>query len=443
MKGCKLRVDPIVRDKVFRAIEGRKGETVDFLKRLVQTRSVFGEEGPAQRFVQEKMEELGLDLDVFEADLGQIRNHPEYSPVDVSLEKGYEGRPNVVGRLPGRGGGRSLLVFAHIDTVPIGPRESWTHDPLGEIVDGRLYGRGASDHKSGIAEMVMATAGLLDAGVELGGDLTLMSTIEEEAGGAGGALACLLRGYRADAGIYMGANTIGLERITIASSGALYWKVKVPGKMAHGGNAHLGVNAIGKALKIYEALAELDRHRGLTVRNPLIEKGYIESGLPPRSTNLVTGIIRGGEWPSTVPAECELQCRINIPPGETRDGVQALIEEHISNVAKADPWLKEHPPVIEWFGWRGNPSQVDPNDPIVETAQNCIEGVTGKRPVLIGGSAGMDTRFFNLYADTPSIAIGCRGSRGHIAEEWVDLNDLIRATKILALIILEWCSYEP
>jgi len=389
------------------------------------------------------MEELGLELDVFSADLNEIKTHPEYSPVAFSIEKGYANRPNVIGKLRGSMNGRSLLLMTHCDTVPIGPIKAWRRDPLGgEIVDGRLHGRGAYDHKSGIIQMLMATAGIIDANIKLLGDLTLMSTIEEEAGGGGGALACMLRGYSADAGIYTGIGRNGLESIRVSCGGVLYFKIVIPGKMAHGGRAHLGVNAIGKAMKIYQALDELDNYRGLNIRNPLIENAYVKSGLPPRSTNLVIGMIKGGNWPSTVPAECELNCRIGFPPGETIDSIKTLIEEYISSVAKADLWLKENPPEIKWFGWKGNPASVKTDDPIVKVTQDCIQDMLGNKPTLVGSSSGSDTRFFTLYADTPTIALGCRGGGTHMANEWVDIESLIETTKAIALIILEWCGYE-
>ncbi len=175
-----------MKEKVLKSVECKREETVGLLRQLIQTHSVFGEEGEAQKIVQEKFRGLGIEVDAFEANLEEIKKHPEYSPVETSEEKGYKGRPNVIGKLKGSGGGKSLFLYAHIDTVPPAqPIEKWKYNPFEGVVESdKMYGLGASDCKGGIAAMISAVDAVLDAGVEPKGDLALYSVIEEEAGAA-------------------------------------------------------------------------------------------------------------------------------------------------------------------------------------------------------------------------------------------------------------------
>ena len=140
----------------------------------------------------------------------------------------------------GAGGGRSLLLFCHADTVPPGPRTAWTRDPFGgEVEDNRLYGRGSGDAKSGLAVMIACAQALKDAGVRLRGDLTLLSTVEEEEGGGGGMLACVLRGLKADGAVYTHMKPGGFGGVDIGSGGDVSFRITVPGQAGHKGSAHL------------------------------------------------------------------------------------------------------------------------------------------------------------------------------------------------------------
>lgn len=438
-----MEVNSTVKRKVFREIEGMRHDIVEFLRELIQTPSITGNEKEAQKIVTNKFKDMNAKLDVFEADLEKIRRHPEYTPIETSEEKGYKDRPNVVAQFKGVGGGRSLILFGHIDTVPIGPPDAWKYDPLeGTMEHGRIYGRGAADDKGGIAQMIMAINAILNADIKLQGDLSIMSTIEEEAGGSGGTLACILKGYNAEAAVYSHPAESGLTTISIGCCGVLCFRVKVKGKMTHGKDAHLGVNAIGKTLKIYEALMELDAYRGLTIRHPLIEKRFLNASLPPRSTNIVPSIIRGGEWISQVPAECELKCRIGFPPGETMEDIKKQIEDHVGKAAQADIWLRENPPNIEWIGPNLRSAQIRPDQPIARTAQSCIKATTGIEPDFTVMAAGSDMRFPIVYANIPTIAFGAKGGSMHGADEWLEYKDFLSAIKSLALIILAHCGYE-
>src|SRR5918994_4168435 len=172
-----------LRQRVLEAIDANWEREVEFLRGLVQRRSTLGDEAPVQAFIAAELGGMGLDVDTWDVDHAAIARLPGYGPVEWS----YEGRPNVAARWPAADdGGRSLVLQSHVDVVPATPEGHWTHAPWGgDVSDGRMWGRGAADMKSGIAAMVYAVRALRDAGVELRGDVTLVTVIEEECTGNG------------------------------------------------------------------------------------------------------------------------------------------------------------------------------------------------------------------------------------------------------------------
>ncbi len=218
-------VDPIICGKIIAAVDGRRDRIVSFLRELIRFNSETGREGPIQAFIARTLGDLGLSVDVFEPDASALQGHPAFLPPSLSLE----GRPNVVGVWRGSGGGRSLLFNGHVDTVPAEPLDQWADGAFeGAVRDGNLYGRGASDMKSGLAAMTMAVATLAELGLRPKGDAILEYVVDEEWTGIG-TLACVERGYAADAGIC--AETSNLE-VTPAAIGRLWFTVELVGKPA-------------------------------------------------------------------------------------------------------------------------------------------------------------------------------------------------------------------
>ena len=325
---------------------------------------------------------------------------------------------------------KSIILNGHIDVVSPEPVDRWRHDPWGgEIEEKRLYGRGALDMKAGLVVNLFALKALLETGLEPGGSVILQSVIEEEAGGGGGTLACLMEGYTADGMVI----SEPLMMPVISHAGILYFRVKISGKTAHAGQAHVGVNAIGKMLKIYQGLVDLDAHRGATVKFPLYDK------VDGRSCHLNIGTLKSGDWPSTVAGFAEMECRISFIPGESAVEIQKTVEDAISQIAESDSWLKEHPPVVEWFGWKAEPWYQDPEDPFIKTVLRSIETAGGQRTEVIGSPAGLDTRFAT-YFGFPAITFGPGGENEHGIDEYVDLDTLPLVTTALALTTLDWCS---
>ena len=421
--------------------QARRIDVVALLQELVRIPSPTGEEAAVQALVQERFAGAGLEMEAFEANLEELREHPAFSAPRFSLEKGYAGRPNVFGRMRGAGGGRSLLLFCHADTVPPGPRTAWTRDPFGgEVEDNRLYGRGSGDAKSGLAVMIACAQALQGAGVRLKGDITLLSTVEEEEGGGGGMLACVLRGLKADGAVYTHMKPGGFGGVDIGSGGDVSFRITVPGQAGHKGSAHLFVNAIEKAEKVHAALRELDAQRGAIVREPLVEKRFEISGLEPRTVNLVVTMIRAGVSIGQLPAECILEGVAGVAPKESLEEVRELLESHVARAAEADSWLRENPPRLEWTERRAQSCLTDSEHPFVRTALSVAERVTGRPSQRQALNGTTDMRFPILYGDTPTIMFGGNCPRGHIPDEFTYIDELQLSVEGLLHLILEWCG---
>ena len=189
------RLDAELAGGIRRAVDARRADTVRLLQDLVRVPSVTGEEGAVQEVVERAFRARGLAVDRWEATPEEASSYADY----VGEQKTYSGRPNVVGVRAGRGGGRSILLNAHVDTVASGDRGAWSRDPFtGEIEGDLLYGRGSCDMKGGLVTHLAALDALEGLGIELRGDVSVAATVGEENGGLG-ALSTVLRGYRADA----------------------------------------------------------------------------------------------------------------------------------------------------------------------------------------------------------------------------------------------------
>ncbi len=423
-------------------------ECVAALAELVRIPSLVGQEAAAQDWMAQQYRAAGLEVDVFEADRAAVQAHPAF--VDSGIP--FAGRPNVVGRWRGVGGGRSLILNGHTDVVSPEPLSAWSCDPFGAQVvigeDGRrrMYGRGALDMKGGLIANLFALRALQACGVRLRGDLILESVIEEEAGGGGGTLACFLRGHRADGFI---ASEPHWDDITIAHPGILYFRIVVPGRGAHAGRAHHGVNAAVEAAPIIAMLGEWDRERAERLHHELFER--LEPSAR-RSCHLNVGVVRAGDWPSSVPSWAEIEVRLSFLPGETEAGIREEVAARVNAVAQRSSWLREHPPKLEFFGWHTDPWLQDERHPFVQEFAQCVRALRqdatlptmrpwagSSPPILAGGTAGLDTRFAGLYG-VPALAWGPKGGNMHAADEYVDLDSVLAVAHVLAVFAARWCG---
>jgi len=400
---------------------------VTFLQQLLRIPSVTGEEGPIQAFIAEELKKMQLEVDVFEPSLEELRAHPGF----VEVSGSYEGRPNVVGILRGAGGGKSLLLNGHVDVIPPGDPESWEHGWWsGDLADGKIYGRGASDMKSGLAAMTMAVKAIRETGIRLKGDVILEYVMDEELSG-NGTLACVLKGYKADGGICCETSSM---RVQPASIGRIWFEIKVKGKAAGIQRRFEGVNAIDKGYLVTQAVAEFERVRIEKLSHPLYPD--TRSAIP-----CLVGVFQSGTYHSAFPDSCLLKGSLATLPGENSGAVKKEFVQFVLDRVSSDPWLKENPPEIIFTGYFAEPSEIPVDSPIVQTLKKNYTEIVGREPIISGREGAADIRFLNVYGQTPTVIFGPGlTEQMHANNEWVRVEDLILSTKILAYTILEWCG---
>jgi acetylornithine deacetylase len=185
--------------------------------------------------------------------------------------------------------------------------------------------------------------------------------------------------------------------------------------------------------KICQAIYDLGELRAEKYHHPLIGRS---SG---RSCTLNIGKYRAGDWPSTVAAWAEIDCRIGHIPGEKTQDVKQQVQDTIYDVAKSDEWLKEHPPEVEWFGLQAEPWEQDPDHPLVRSFKLCAERVL-ERPVdIIGSTACTDTQHATQF-NQAAINFGPKGACSHGLNEYVSISSVIKCTKTVASFITDWCG---
>ena len=413
--------------RVRSAIDARFDDSLNFLQELVRQRSTLGNELGVQQLVLARMRQLGLSAESWDLDLELLRRHPAFGP----LELDYRRRPNVTARwAAAQPGGRSLILNGHVDVVGEGARSAWSRDPWEPRIEGDwMYGRGAADMKSGVAAMLLAVESLRAAQCELRGDVILESVIEEECTG-NGTLACALRGLRADAALLPECTGLTASR---ANVGVFWFRVRVLGRAGHAQATVAGVNAIEKMVFVFTALRALEAELNAEADHPLY------SGQP-HPLNLNIGVIRGGDWPSSVPADCTVECRLACLPGSTVEQAQSRVRAAIAKAAAADAWLRECPPEVEFFGFRAAPSVVDTDAAAMQLLAECHTELNGSPLEFTADTATSDQRFFLNELAMPATCYGPLGENIHAADERVWIPSIRQTAQVLALYMMRWCG---
>jgi acetylornithine deacetylase len=417
------------RQRLLSLIDDRRDAAVAFLQEMISIPSVTGDEAAIQKFLSQYMAGIGLDVDMWETDWEALQKHPGYRPVD----RGYEGRPNIVATMKGTGGGRSLLLNGHTDVIPVSGGAGWTDDPWSALIkNGRVYGRGAADMKSGVASHILAVQYLKEAGLKTKGDVYINVVIDEEVSGHG-TLDTVIRGYKADAGISGETSDLAVQPACI---GRIWFEIEVHGKPAGIQKRYEGISGIDLGNKITQAVAGLEAIRVATVSHPLYPNAL--DSLP-----CIIGSFSAGNYPSAFPSSCLLKGSIGTVPGEDHEGVKQSLVEQIAREAAKDPWMKLHPPVVRFVGYDAQASEIPTGHPIVEIVCRSYKEVTGNDPQISGRQGAADTRFLNLYANTPTVIFG-PGSTAvmHSNDEYVSIADYVTSIKVMALSIYDWCGVD-
>jgi acetylornithine deacetylase len=346
-------------------------------------------EAEVMRFAAAWMADAGLEVDVVEA---------------------APGRPSVVGTARGRGGGRSLMLNGHLDTVGV---EGMSEPHSAAVRDGRLYGRGGYDMKGGVAACMLAAAAAARAG--LAGDVVVSAVADEEHSSVG--VQAVLAHVRADACVV--AEPTSLD-VVVAHKGFAWWEVSAAGRAAHGSQPQLGVDAIAAIGPVLVAVGELEdllAHR----RHDLLGPGSVH-----------TSLIAGGQELSSYPERCVLSIERRTLPGEDAAQLDAELERLVAAGAGRAQLSGRTTLVRE-------PFEVSPEEPIVELLREQVAARLGHEPKVRGHSAWMDAAFISA-AGIPTVVFGPDGAGAHAVEEWVDLASVRECAEVMLATARAFCG---
>ncbi len=379
-----------------------KAFTINTLQKLVQINSVnpglvegAPGEGEIARFIHEQLIQMGVDSRITDA---------------------APGRPNVTAIIKGNGGGKSLMINAHTDTVGVEGMD----DPFSARIENeKLYGRGSYDMKSGIAAMLAVAKSFADSKPDISGDLVLTFVADEEHESVGAA--AIADEIRTDSAIVTEPTDL---RLCLAHRGFSIHKITVHGKTAHGGNHMLGVDANVKMGLLLNEIAEFAKHLPVQNRHPLCGEGSMHVPL-----------IEGGRSLFIYSHKCTIHTERRTLPGETQKAVETDLRNLIANVKKKDPEFRAD---LEDVLWR-SPYEISPDKDIVKAATSAAESVLGKVPETIGHTWWEDSAIFG-EAGMETMILGAKGGGIHEDIEWVEIGSVIELAEILYRTTLDYCS---
>jgi len=413
--------------QIIRSVDSLSNDIVDFTCRLVKEPSTLGNEASVVEVMKNQLEKLSFSPVTVPIDPAAFSDHPGFANVPWD----YEGRVNVVAmRQPEKQTGKSVLFNGHLDVVDPEPVSFWDTDPYDPVIkNGKIFGRGAGDMKSGVAAMTYAVHAVEKAGFRLQAPVTLEAVIEEECCG-NGAVACIEAGYDADAVLI--PEPFGPTILT-SQLGVLWFKISVEGKPVHVLEAPAGTNSIEKAFTLMQALRKLEDE----LNTSDVPEPYRDI---PHPINLNIGILKGGNWPSTVPARSEMHCRLSYFPGTDYQTISRKITDVIDKTVDDDPWLSQNRPVVEFYGFRSDGHSVSRDLPAFNTLSGCHKSLTGKDAEAYIATCTTDLRAFHFFGNGQCTCYGPSGGNYHGANEWVDIDSIIHTAKAYALFLARWCG---
>ncbi len=430
MQMSSLPVDEATRRAILDAVAAGFDDQVRFLQDFVRIPSTRFEEGPAQDYMAAALRERGYSVDDWTIRLEDLESLPGYGPIEGDFSRA---RTVVGSRRPAEVKGRSLIVQGHLDVVPEGPVEMWETPPYDPVVrDGWMNGRGAGDMKAGTVAALFALDALRRAGFEPAATVHFQSVIEEESTGLG-ALSTLQRGYRAECALIPEPTGHNMTRSQV---GVIWFKLRVRGKPVHVSVAGEGANAIMAAYDVLKDLSALQESWNERAKEHPTFRDV------PHPLNFNPGKIVGGDWASSVPAWCDVDCRIGILPGQDLKAAQREIEACVSAAARNNPFLANSPPEVVWNGFLAEGWTLEGADEPEAVFRDAYAEVfgEGKIPDDRSSTALTDTRFYGLYYDIPALCWGPVARSVHGFDEKVDLASVRQVTETFALFIARWCG---
>jgi succinyl-diaminopimelate desuccinylase len=420
--------------KVVKGIESKREEMVKLCCDLIGFKS---ENPPANvtdmaYFIRDYFKERGFKVSTYEPKRGKIS-------VSARLEKGE---------------GKRLLWNGHMDVVPSGRRESWSTDPyMGVVRDGKIFGRGASDMKSGVAAAMVMASYLSEIDAHFSGGIQLDFVPDEETGGEYGTKYLVERGISVGDACIVGEGTSSRTwgiAVRLAEKGILDIKVSVWGRTSHASLPFLGENAIDKLIRVLLMIKELENKK---IETPPIVQKIIEQSMPYYERvaksfdvpfdnfkqlfgkmTVSIGTVRGGIKTNVVPDYAEAKVDIRLLPGQNPEEVFSEVVKKVADSGIRGVLLKKDVAL---------PSYENPEDPFVSLVKRSVSEITGEEQVFtIIGSGATDARYIRSLRGIPTVILGPGNESAHSANENIDIEDMVLISKIYTLIALEFLSQK-
>jgi len=407
------------------------------LRELVGIPSVGGTpaEAAAQQWCARRLRELGLAVDEWAVDVAAEQRADGFPGMEVERDQargcvGVLGGPATPGGAGDRGGMPALALCGHTDVVPPGDLSQWPVAGPYElrVEDGTAFGRGACDMKGGLAAVLGAVSAITASGAALLRPLAVHAVSAEEDGGLG-AFATLRRGHRASACV-IAEPTDGA--VVPANGGSLTFRISIEGRATHGSTRTRGVSAVDLLRPVQDALAELEAERNAAVPELF---SHLDLAWP-----LSIGVVRAGDWASTVPDRLVAEGRYGVRLGESLDAARSAFERAVARACEGHPWLRDHPVSVAWPGGAFASGALPEGDPLLADVRACVVDQGGATPAALGGPYGSDLRHY-AAAGIPTVQYGPGEVRhAHASDEQVEVADLLRCARVYALLALRRCG---
>jgi acetylornithine deacetylase len=387
----------------------------------------------AQAWLASRWADEGLEVDRWDIDLDALTADPQFPGMEVDRRHAI----GLTGTLRGNGSGPTLLLNGHTDVVPPGDLDAWSSDPFvpqRETIDGvdRVIARGACDMKAGVAAMWAAVRAVQRAGITLTGDVVLAPVSGEEDGGLG-TFSLLRHGGTADMCVVPEPTSLN---VMSANGGALTFRLTVRGLATHAARRTEGVSAIEKFWPVWQALVELEQRRHEVV-DPLMSRW-------PLAHPLSIGAVTAGDWASSVPDLLVAEGRLGVALGERVEHARADLEQTVAELNARDPWHRQHPVELEWWGGQFAPGRLPADSDLIDRvrAAHAVSSIdVGRSQRVYGAPYGSDLRLLTGMAGIPTVQYGPGDVRlAHGPRERVPIDDVVTTARTLALLALDVCG---
>ncbi|MGZ8690792.1 MAG: ArgE/DapE family deacylase [Aeromicrobium sp.] len=392
------------------------------IREIIAYPSVGGSDAEVevQQWCADKLAEAGLDVDHWQLDLNDLRTADDYPGEEVERLEAW-GVVGVSG--PGE---PALILNGHVDVVPPGDLAAWADaDPYAvRERDGRWFGRGACDMKAGVVAMIAAARAVRELDLER--PFAIHTVIGEEDGGHG-TFAALHRGHTGDACV-IAEPTDG--DIVSANAGSLTFRLVVRGAATHGSMRNTGVSAIEKFEVLHDGLLALEASRNANPPEPF----------GPEPWPLSVGIIRAGDWSSTVPDLLVAEGRYGIMPGESFVAAKTAFAVAVARAAHNDDWLRVHPPELTWPGGHFAPGRLPEGHHLLDEVLEAALAAGAPKPEAVGAPYGSDLRQY-AAAGIPTVQYGPGSVRdAHSVDEHVPVEEVVSCALAYATLIAARCG---